>query len=118
MFNKKKSSNWSDKKKPYTKERRDDFKELCNATCNKCHKECKVPFKPTGSKPVFCRDCFKKDFKDLDKSFKKGPRFDRGDRRESRDDRRPAAPNNNEVVKQLKDLNLKMDQLLRTLDNR
>lgn len=26
--------------------------------CSDCGKECEVPFKPSGSKPVFCRDCF------------------------------------------------------------
>ncbi len=33
-------------------------KELFPATCAKCKKETQVPFKPTGSKPVLCRDCF------------------------------------------------------------
>lgn len=27
-------------------------------TCEQCGKETTVPFKPTGEKPVFCRDCF------------------------------------------------------------
>jgi CxxC-x17-CxxC domain-containing protein len=26
--------------------------------CSDCGKECEVPFKPNGSKPVFCRECF------------------------------------------------------------
>jgi len=26
--------------------------------CSNCGKECEVPFKPNGSKPVFCRECF------------------------------------------------------------
>jgi len=30
-------------------------------TCTKCGKEAQVPFKPTGSKPVLCSDCFSKD---------------------------------------------------------
>ena len=29
-------------------------------TCDKCKKQCEVPFKPTGNKPVFCSDCFRK----------------------------------------------------------
>jgi CxxC-x17-CxxC domain-containing protein len=29
-----------------------------NAICSECGKKCKVPFKPTGDKPVFCADCF------------------------------------------------------------
>ena len=28
------------------------------ATCDDCGKQCEVPFKPTGSKPIFCSDCF------------------------------------------------------------
>ncbi len=27
-------------------------------TCEECGKETTVPFKPTGSKPVLCRECF------------------------------------------------------------
>ncbi len=27
--------------------------------CSKCGKDCEVPFKPTGEKPVLCRDCFR-----------------------------------------------------------
>lgn len=29
-------------------------------TCDSCGKKCEVPFKPTGSKPVKCSDCFRK----------------------------------------------------------
>lgn len=29
------------------------------ATCSKCGKDCEVPFRPTGERPVFCSDCFK-----------------------------------------------------------
>lgn len=31
-----------------------------SAVCSDCGKNCEVPFKPTGSKPVFCSDCFGK----------------------------------------------------------
>ncbi len=30
------------------------------ATCAECGKECEVPFKPDGSRPVYCRDCYAK----------------------------------------------------------
>jgi CxxC-x17-CxxC domain-containing protein len=30
-------------------------------TCDKCGKQCEVPFRPTGDKPVFCSDCFRKE---------------------------------------------------------
>lgn len=31
------------------------------ATCVECGNGCEVPFKPNGSKPIYCRDCFKRD---------------------------------------------------------
>ncbi|PIN77289.1 hypothetical protein COV15_02420 [Candidatus Woesearchaeota archaeon CG10_big_fil_rev_8_21_14_0_10_34_12] len=34
--------------------------EMHNAICDKCGKECQVPFKPSGDKPVLCSDCFEK----------------------------------------------------------
>jgi len=33
-------------------------REMHKATCSDCGKECEVPFKPTGDKPVRCRECF------------------------------------------------------------
>ena len=43
-------------------ERRDFRKEveMHSATCDKCGARCEVPFKPTGNKPVYCSDCFRK----------------------------------------------------------
>lgn len=29
-----------------------------SAICSSCGKNCEVPFRPTGDKPVYCRDCF------------------------------------------------------------
>jgi CxxC-x17-CxxC domain-containing protein len=33
-------------------------KEMFDVICDKCGKECKVPFKPTRGKPVYCSECF------------------------------------------------------------
>lgn len=38
-----------------------DKPELHKATCASCGNSCEVPFKPNGIKPVYCRDCFKKE---------------------------------------------------------
>jgi CxxC-x17-CxxC domain-containing protein len=35
--------------------------EMHEATCDKCGKQCEVPFKPSTDKPVFCSDCFRKE---------------------------------------------------------
>ncbi len=34
--------------------------QLFPAVCSECRKNCEVPFRPTGDKPVYCRDCFGK----------------------------------------------------------
>lgn len=33
-------------------------KQMFSAVCDKCHKNCEVPFKPSGDKPIYCSDCF------------------------------------------------------------
>lgn len=59
--------------------------------CDKCGKECEVPFKPTSSKPVFCSDCFRKP-----------------DRSESRP--------RNDSSNDLKEINKKLDKILTILE--
>ena len=41
---------------------RQDFgpREMHDASCSECGAECKVPFKPTEGKPVYCRECYQK----------------------------------------------------------
>ncbi|MCA9370720.1 MAG: hypothetical protein KC680_02040, partial [Candidatus Peregrinibacteria bacterium] len=33
-------------------------REMHDAVCSECGADCQVPFKPSGDKPVLCRDCF------------------------------------------------------------
>ncbi len=35
-------------------------REMFKATCADCQKECDVPFKPSGDRPVYCKECFSK----------------------------------------------------------
>jgi len=35
-------------------------REMHPATCSACGAETMVPFKPSGDKPVYCSDCFRK----------------------------------------------------------
>ena len=35
-------------------------REMHKATCADCGKECEVPFKPSGDRPVYCRECYGK----------------------------------------------------------
>ena len=77
-------------------------REMHSAVCSNCGKNCEVPFEPTGSKPVYCFDCFKKmgGGRDSKRFEDRGPR---------RDDSRPQ---NNE---QLDSINRKLDKILEIL---
>ncbi|MBT3292884.1 zinc-binding protein [Candidatus Peregrinibacteria bacterium] len=33
-------------------------REMHDAVCAECNADCQVPFKPSGDKPVLCRECF------------------------------------------------------------
>ena len=35
-------------------------REMHKAKCADCGKDCEVPFKPSGDRPVYCRDCYRK----------------------------------------------------------
>ncbi len=35
-------------------------REMFSATCASCGREAQVPFRPNGTKPVYCSDCFQK----------------------------------------------------------
>ncbi|MBU4124339.1 MAG: hypothetical protein KKI14_02655 [Nanoarchaeota archaeon] len=45
-------------------ERRGGFnsapREMHKVVCSECKQECEVPFKPSGDRPIFCRECFAK----------------------------------------------------------
>ncbi|HBN07299.1 MAG TPA: zinc-binding protein [Cyanobacteria bacterium UBA8530] len=36
-------------------------REMFEVTCSSCGVQTQVPFKPSGSRPVFCHDCFQKE---------------------------------------------------------
>ena len=35
-------------------------RSMFKAVCADCKKECEVPFKPSGERPVYCKECFSK----------------------------------------------------------
>ena len=35
-------------------------RQMHKAVCAECGKECEVPFKPSGDRPVYCKECFSK----------------------------------------------------------
>jgi len=70
--------------------------EMHDVVCDKCGKECQVPFRPSGGKPVLCSDCFRK-----------------SDSGGSRD--RPTSSGMSS--EQFNQINAKLDKILEFLDN-
>lgn len=54
---------------------RSDFrdKQMFSAICDKCGKQCEVPFRPTEGKPVFCDACFTRPERDNNGAKRVGP---------------------------------------------
>ncbi len=50
-------------------------RQMFQAVCADCKKDCEVPFKPTGDRPVYCKDCFqrRKSSRSLNVSAEKKP---------------------------------------------
>ena len=66
--------------------RRDSDRQITmhSAICDACGRECKVPFKPSGDKPIYCSSCFEQQGGGRDRDDR---RRDSRDSRNSRDDR-------------------------------
>ncbi len=82
--------------------------EMHEVTCSKCGKSCKVPFKPTGSKPVFCSECFEQ----------KGPSHSNFNSRNQ--DRRFDSSSQSQQgnsSEQLNQINAKLDKIIKILQD-
>lgn len=75
-----------------------ESKRMFDAICDKCNKDCQVPFKPSSDKPIYCNDCFGK-----------------GEERGKRNFAATSAPSTGNHDKQFKMLNEKLDILLKLL---
>jgi CxxC-x17-CxxC domain-containing protein len=56
-----KSSQRFDRPARYSKGKQENNpmeKSFTKVICSACKKECEIPFKPRGDKPVYCRECF------------------------------------------------------------
>jgi CxxC-x17-CxxC domain-containing protein len=51
-------SDRSERSGRFDRPERGERAEMHRAVCSDCGKNCEVPFRPTGDKPVFCSDCF------------------------------------------------------------
>jgi CxxC-x17-CxxC domain-containing protein len=82
---------------------------LHKTICSKCNKECEVPFRPTGSRPVFCKDCFQSNRSSND--YPRRPNF------ENRDNAQVGKfVEKPQFKEQFERLNMKLDKILRILE--
>ncbi|TAL50787.1 hypothetical protein EPN81_01765 [Patescibacteria group bacterium] len=97
------------------------------ARCNECGNSCTVPFKPNGSKPVLCRECFRGNEGGGAGGFEPRRSFDRkpsfggfNDRQNDRPERRSPsgpAPVGPSLKSEIQAINRKLDQILTILSN-
>lgn len=83
--------------------------QMHDATCSSCGKACQLPFKPTGDRPVYCRECFAKNGAG-DGSFQRNDASERLAFKKF-DAPQVAAPRDN----QLNAINNKLDKILELL---
>jgi CxxC-x17-CxxC domain-containing protein len=83
--------------------------EMFSATCANCGKQCEVPFRPTGNKPVLCRECFQNN-RGADSRRPEQRSFDRP--QFNRDDNQNRNTNVPDYKMQFDMLNAKMDKIL------
>lgn len=86
--------------------------------CDDCGSNTTVPFKPNGSKPVLCRDCFQGGSQG---SFDRRPTFDRPQNRFEDRPRPPRpsgpAPVGPSLKSEIQAINRKLDQILAILND-
>lgn len=94
--------------------------EMFKATCAECGNMAEVPFKPTGDKPVLCKDCFSasRDRNDR-REFSRPERSNFQDRNRDFGDRRPApgmGGDTRKMQEQIDMINKKLDKVLKALN--
>lgn len=91
---------------------RGEDRQMFKVICANCGKPCEVPFRPTGSKPVYCRDCFRT----IGEGAGPSRADDRGSKRQSYDSQdRNLAPR--PQSREFEELNEKLDKILRLLSS-
>ncbi|MFA4930980.1 MAG: CxxC-x17-CxxC domain-containing protein [Patescibacteria group bacterium] len=85
--------------------------QMYEAVCDACGKDCEVPFRPSGEKPVYCSPCFDKQG---GRERHQGKRQSFSDKRnDKRPDRQVRTDNN--FKQEIETLNNKLDKIVQLL---
>lgn len=93
---------------------------LHSAVCDECGKDCQVPFRPSGDKPIYCSDCFeRRGGRDSNESgrrpFRKRSFTDRGSARSSQ--RKTSDRSTLKLIEKIETLNSKLDKIISLLSS-
>lgn len=88
---------------------RDVRREMYKAVCDECGKNCEVPFKPSGDKPVYCSSCFEE--RGGGDSRMSSQRSSGRSNYEKRDNL------SKQLLEQVSSLNAKVDRILQVLES-
>ena len=84
-------------------------RQMHKAVCDECGKDCEVPFKPSGDKPIYCSECFEK---------KEGGSSRRSERRSPRrSDSGKRDDTHKKLLEQVSSLNAKLDRILEVIES-
>jgi CxxC-x17-CxxC domain-containing protein len=76
--------------------------EMFRVVCASCGEKCEVPFRPTDDRPVYCRDCYKKQ--------------NSSRHAQDRDAKRSYSNSSGSSSAELADINAKLDKILNILE--
>lgn len=109
----------------FGRDRRDSGRpQMHDAVCDDCGRDCQVPFRPSGEKPIYCSDCFEKrggnersDDRSGSRNSYDRPRFETRDFTKS--SQAPVANvDMSRLTKNIETLNNKLDTIISLLGNR
>lgn len=95
-----------------------DRPEMFDAVCDNCGVDCRVPFRPSGDKPIYCSECFEELGNGReDRGFIKNNNFSSRNRDRSGSDRRASnsSPDLTQLKDQLGSISAKLDKILRLI---
>ena len=103
--------------------------EMHTAICSECGKSCEVPFRPTGEKPVYCRECFAGKREDgpraprdggfgFDRAPQRNQGRDFGDKPSFKPEQRsaPSGAGDEDTKRQLVEVTRKLDRLITVVE--
>lgn len=100
--------------------------QMFSAVCSECNRACEIPFRPTGERPVFCKDCFDKkrgspqgNYERRETPPRNFPQRDHGDQRDFTPASSPRPQEDkriDELKQQLYAVNKKLDTILKIME--